>query len=344
MAPPRSLSRLAFATTCTLAMALLAACSTDGGESPSGRAGGMRVGFTQANFGNGWYEVQADGVEEEMGNLGHDVTVIGAEGNPQTQNSQVATFITQQMDGVVLNPTDPLAVGSSVAALQQAEIPFVLVNTSLDESLADAAYCYVAEDEVENARQVGVEMANALIEKYGSDATVKFLMVKGFPGDSNSTRRDTGFTEGYESVEGAPTLNRLEDVFGEFNADGAIGPVRAIATANPDLQAIFTVTDSMLPGLETALKGAGIWEDLTIVGYDARMSVVEQMVDNPDGPVIATVANRPHEQGAIGAQMLDKAMAGVPQDEACPGGNYFIEPELVTPENAAEYFNPDVPY
>jgi ribose transport system substrate-binding protein len=313
------------------------------GDKPAATSGG-KVGFAQANFGNGWYEVQAEGVKAEMKKLGYDVTVVSGGGKPLTQNSQIQTFITQGVKGVVMNPTDPRAVASSVAALKKAKIPFVLVNTSLDESLAGNAYCYVAEDEVENSRQIGIEMANVLSKKYGSSATVKALLVKGFPGDSNSARRDKGFKAGYASVAGAPKLNLLPDAFGEFNADGALGPVRSIATANPDLQAVFSVTDSMLPGIQTALKGAGIWEKVIIAGYDARMSIVKEMKDNPDGPIIATVANRPLEQGSVGSQMLDKAIKGIPQSEACPGGNHFLEPTLVTPATAAAYYKADVSY
>lgn len=325
-------------------MLAVTACGSEGSDTAgtgSGEKG--KIGFAQANFGNGWYEVQAEGVKSEMAKLGYGLTTVSGQGKPQTQNSQVQTFISQGVKGLVLNPTDPLAVGSSVKALKNAKIPFVLVNTSLDSSLAGYAYCYVAENEVENARQMGIEMAKALKSKNVS-GSVKALMVKGFPGDSNSSRRDKGFKEGYASVAGAPTLNWLPDVFGEFKADGAIAPVRSVATANPDLQVIFTVTDSMLPGIETALKGAGLWDKVTIAGYDARMSVVKQMMDDPDGPLIATVANSPFEQGVIGSQMLDKAINGVPQSEACPGGNYYLKPTVVTPANASQYYKADVPY
>lgn len=315
-------------------------------EAPSEAAAAVTgpVGFAQANFGNGWYEVQAEGVKAEMAKLGLPLTVVSGEGKPQNQNSQVQTFITQGIKGLILNPTDPLAVESSLKALKDANIPVVLVNTSVDESLVPLTYCYVAEDEVANAREIGIVMANALREKYGSDATVKFVMIKGFPGDSNSTRRDKGFTEGYASVTDAPKLDRLEDVFGKFNANDVVAPLRSVATANPDLQAIFTVTDSMLPGIQAATEGAGIWDKLTIGGYDARMSVVKQMADDPNGPIVATVANRPFEQGAIGAGILNQAMQGVPQSEACPGGNHFIKPTVVTPATAADYYNADVPY
>ncbi|GAA1567458.1 substrate-binding domain-containing protein [Dactylosporangium maewongense] len=346
MANGRSAGRARGAQVAAAAALVLAtaACGNGGGAGAAADSGGKgKIGFAQANFGNGWYEVQADGVKSEMAKLGYALTTVGGEGKPQTQISQVQTFISQGVKGLVLNPTDPLAVGSSIKALKDAKIPFVLVNTSLDPSLADKAYCYVAEDEVENARQMGIEMAKALKAK-NAPGPAKALMVKGFPGDSNSSRRDKGFKEGYASVAGAPTLNWLPDVFGKFNADGAIGPVRAVATANPDLQVVFTVTDSMLPGIETALKGAGSWDKVLIAGYDARMSVVKEMADSPNGPIIATVANSPYEQGVIGSQMLDKAIKGVPQSEACPGGNYFLKPTVVTPADASTYYKADSPY
>lgn len=330
------------------AVALTAAACSSAGTSATADAGKSpgkgAIGFAQANFGNGWYEVQADGAKAEAKKLGLPITVVSGEGNPQNQNSQVSTFITQGVKGLLLNPTDPLAVGSSLRALKAAGIPVVLVNTSVDPSLASLTYCYVAENEVENARQIGIAMANKLKDKYGSDATIKFVMVKGFPGDSNSSRRDKGFTEGYDSVTGAPKLKRLPDVFGKFNANDVVAPLRSVATGNPDLRAMFTVTDSMIPGIETATKGAGIWDKLVIGGYDARMSVVKQMADEPNGPIIATVANRPYEQGSTGLDILKKAVAGVSQSQACPGGNHFIPPTVVTPTSAASYYDAKTPY
>lgn len=320
------------------------ACGGGGPAAEPAQGGSAKIGFAQANFGNGWYEVQAEGVKDEMKKVAFEGSVVSAGGKPATQNAQIRTFITQGVKGVVMNPTDPRAVGPSVTALKQAKIPLVLVNASLDESLAGNAYCHVAEDEVKNSSQIGAEMAKVLLKKKGSGASVKALLVEGFPGDSNSARRKKGFLQGYSTVADAPKLDFLPSVYGHFNADGAVAPVRSIATANPDLEALFVVTDSMIPGVKTALEGAGLWDKVVIGGYDARMSIVEEMKNSPDGPIVATVANSPHEQGAVGIQMLKKALDGVPQDEACPGGEYYLPPTLVTPQTAANYYKADVPY
>ena len=345
------MARRRFVPVRTAQFAALAVCALTatacGGGGTAGepvQSSTTKIGFAQANFGNGWYEVQAEGVKDEMKNLGFEGSVVSGGGKPATQNSQIRTLITQGVKGIVMNPTDPRAVGPSVTALKQAKIPLVLVNASLDESLAGNAYCHVAEDEVKNASQIGAEMAKVMLKKKGSGATVKALLVEGFPGDSNSARRKKGFLEGYGSIPDAPTLDFLPSVYGHFNADGAVAPVRSIATANPDLEALFVVTDSMIPGVKTALEGAGLWDKVVIGGYDARMSIVQEMKESPDGPIVATVANSPHEQGAVGVQMLKKALDGVPQEAACPGGEFYLPPTLVTPETAAEYFKADVPY
>ena len=303
-----------------------------------------KIAFSQSNFGNEWWETQAKGAEAEIAKLGYEPTVISAQGDPVTQNGQVRTFITQKFGAVMLNPTAPQGLESSIAALKEAGIPLVTVNSPLSEDLLKDVYCYVSDDQVSNAAQVGAEMARVLMAKYGSDATIKYLLVAGLPGDLNALQREEGWNKGYASVDGAPKLEVLETVYGQWMADPVIGPVRAVATANPDLAAVFVETDSMMPGVETALKGAGIWDKVVIGGYDARMVVVEQMKDNPNGPIVATVANSPYEQGVVGAQMAEKAMMGVPQSEACPGGKYIMEPVLVTPATAGAYFKADVPY
>jgi len=303
-----------------------------------------KIGFSQSNFGNEWWETQAKGAKAEIEKLGYDPTVISAQGDPVTQNGQIRTFITQQFSAVIVNPTAPHGLEPGIAALKKAGIPLITVNSPLSEDLLKGVYCYVSDDQVANAALVGAEMANVLKKKYGESATVDYLLVAGYPGDLNAIQREQGWNQGYKSVAGAPKLNVLETVYGHWMADPVVAPVRAVATAHPNLAAVFVETDSMMPGVEAALKGVGIWEKVVIGGYDARMVVVAEMMKNPTGPIVATVANSPYEQGVVGVQMADKAIKGVPQSEACPGGKYIVKPILVTPTTAAKYYKPDQPY
>jgi ribose transport system substrate-binding protein len=331
-------------------LAVMAGCGSSDSGGSAGTATGdgakkdVTVGFAQANFGNGWYEVQVQGVKDEMAKLGYKVNVVSGGGDAQTQNSQIKNFILQGVDAVIMNPTDPKAVGASIAALKAKKIPLVTVNTPLDPSLASAPYCYVAEDEILNASKVGAEMAKVLKAKYGSDQPLKAVLIGGFPGDLNDVHRQTGFRKGYASVAGAPKLEELKRIYGHWQADQALAPTRSVATANPDLKAVFVMTDSMMPGVETALKAAGLWDKVVIAGYDGRMAILKEMKDNPKGPIITTVPNLPYDQGKLGAQMVGDALKGVPQSQACPGGVKRVGGPVYTTENAGKYYTPDRDY
>jgi ribose transport system substrate-binding protein len=295
-------------------------------------------GFTQANFGNGWYEVNAKAAKDETAKLGGMLSVVSAAGDPSTQNSQIHTFINKGLNGVIINPTDTQALASSLTALNTADIPFVLVNVAVTPDLVKKSYCYVTEDGSLNASMVGAEMARVLMKKYGPDQTVKLLEVVGFPGDIITKDRGGGFEKGYLSVQGAPKPEFLEPVYGHWQADYATGPVRSRVTATPDLAGIFVGTDSMIPGVRTALQSLNKWGQIPIGGYDGRMSIVKDIADGTGG-IIATVANRPETQGQVAADMLKQANDGVPKDTACPGNVHLVSPELVTPANAKSYYN-----
>lgn len=316
---------------------LLSGCASGGGA-PGSPDAEQKVGFAQGNFGNGWYEVNAEGATDAMESAGLTLDVVSGGGDPVTQNSQIANFITKQYTGLIINPTDPQALSKSFADLQNDNIPFVLVNAGVTPDLLAESYCYVTEDEKVNAGLVGAEMAKKMMADNPDASEVKLLLVLGYPGDTNSANREEGFKAGYASVAGAPAPDYLENVYGKWAADTAVAPVASVATGNPDLDGMFVATDSMLPGVQQALQGVDMWGKVAIAGYDGSMKVVGEMKDDPDYPVFATVANLPAEQGKVAADMLQKALDGVDKDTACPGNKFLVEPTLITQSNAASYF------
>jgi ribose transport system substrate-binding protein len=318
--------------------ALLFSGCASSGNSPESNPGGQKVGFAQGNFGNGWYEVNAEGATEAMKSAGLALDVVSGGGDSVIQNTQIANFITQGYTGLIINPTGPQALSKSFEDLQSNKIPFVLVNAGVMPDLLSMSYCYVTEDEKVNAGLVGAEMARKMMATHPNAASVKLLLVLGYPGDTNSANREAGFKQGYASVVGAPSANYLENIYGKWAADTAVAPVASVATGNPDLDGMFVATDSMLPGVQQALQGVGMWGNVAIAGYDGSMKVVADMKADATYPVFATVANLPAEQGKIAAEMLQKALDGVDKETACPGNRFLVQPTLVTQKNAATYF------
>jgi ribose transport system substrate-binding protein len=255
----------------------------------------------------------------------------------------VQTLLTQGMDVIIMNPHDPTGVSEAVNATKQDGVPLVVVNSNLSKELAANQFCYVAEDQTAVAESLGKSIAEEAKTKWGSEP-ITAVVVGGYSGETVTTLRGDGVVAGYESVEGAPPITYLPIRYGEWLPDKALNPVRDVATANPDLDVVFSLSDVMLPGIKQGLQDAGILDQVVIGTYDGQMSVVKEMMDNPDGPVQADASNEPYKMGATAVEKAVAAAKGETQDDVCPGSEFFIDTFIATPETAAQYYDPSRMY
>jgi ribose transport system substrate-binding protein len=298
----------------------------------------ITIGFAQRAFNNPWWVVQNSGVQAEAKKFGVHLLMADGGNDPVKQNSEIQNFIAQHVDAVIMNATDPRGVAPSLAALKRAHIPLVVVNSGLDPSLAGQQYCYVSENQVTNAAKDGKAMAEYLKKKYGSNVTLKAMMIGGFPTDLDTILRTKGIKQGYASVSGAPKLKFAPFVYGHWVSDQALAPIREEATANPDLKVVFLESDVMMSAAQSALKTLGLWNKVALTTYDGDMGTVKLMKENPSGPIIADAANVPYQQGTIGVDKAVDAVKGVPQSKSCRGGVDYLPTPLYTPQNAAKFY------
>jgi ABC-type sugar transport system substrate-binding protein len=340
---------LGAATLATAALVLSGcrASSGDAGTEDKASGDGLVIGWSQRGIsGSDWWKTLVEGGQAEADKIGAKIELLDANGDTVRQNADVQTLITKGVDVVVMNANDPIGVGPSVAALKAAGIPLVTVNSNLDESLVPDMFCYVAEDQGYTGSLAGEVAANKAIEKFGDSGEIKIVGIGGFPGDVLSDLRFNGFMEGFESVtkdHPGITINKLDTKYGEWKPDKALGPIRDVATANPDLKVVYSMSDVMNGGVVQGLQQAGLWGDgIILSSYDGGMVSVKEMMDDPTGPLQATASNQPWDQGATAVKM---ALAAYNDDtSACPDKTVFIDTTVVTPENAADYYVPEDTY
>jgi ribose transport system substrate-binding protein len=304
------------------------------------------IGFSQRRVaGSDWYKTLVAGATAEGEKLGVKVLVTDAGGDTVRQNSDVQTFITKGVDGVILNANDPRGVSQAVQALKKAGIPLVAVNSNLDPSLAADTFCYVAEDQVSTGAKAGKAMAEEVGKKYKPSDSIKLAIIGGYPGDVISDLRRSGFIQAYNDYfkdHPGPKTTELPMRFGHWLPDQALGPMRDIATANPDLKVVYSESDVMQAGIEQGLKQARVWDGILEASYDGQMSTIKEMIDNPDGPIRAIASNQPWDQGVTAMDMIVAAVKG--EKSACPGGVHYVDTVIVTPETAKTYYRPDKSY
>jgi ribose transport system substrate-binding protein len=181
-------------------------------------------------------------------------------------------------------------------------------------------------------------MAEEAKAKWGSEP-ITAVVVGGYSGETVTTLRGDGVVAGYESVADAPPITYLPIRYGEWLPDKALNPVRDVATANPDLDVVFSLSDVMLPGIKQGLQDAGILDQVVIGTYDGQMSVVKEMMDDPEGPVQADASNEPYKMGQTAVEKAVAAAKGESQDDVCPGSEFFIDTFIATPETAEQYYD-----
>lgn len=330
-----------------LALAMIAtACggSSDAGSSGTGTKADsgdtVTIGVSQRRLaGSDWWATLIQGMKDKAKELNAEIVVTDAGGDTVKQNSDVQTLITRGVDSLIINPHDPTGVGPAVAAAKSADIPLVVVNSNLSEELAASQYCYVAENQPEVAAGMGEAVAQEAKQRFGSDK-VKAVVVGGYSGETVTKLRGDGVTAGYANVPDAPEIEYLPVRYGEWLPDKALPQIRDVATANPDLDIVFSLSDVMLPGIKQGLKDAGILDKVIIGTYDGQMSVVKEMIDNPDGPVQVNASNEPYKMGQVAVEKAVAAARGEDRETVCPGGEFWIDTFLATPETAEQFYEP----
>jgi ribose transport system substrate-binding protein len=331
-----------------------AACgtSTSGATSGAGGGGGgsnaapassTLIGYSQRQIGgNAWYKTLITGAQTQAKTDGVTVKVADAGGDAVQQNSDIQTFIASGAKAVILNPADPTGLTSSIAALGQAKIPFVVVNSNLNDELQKKAFCYIAENQPVASEMVGKAMAEKMDQNGMAKGQLTGVVVGGFSGEVVTQIRYDGFMKGlneyFASKNETPKIKMLPTRYGEWAPDKPLGQVRDIATANPGLNFVFVEADVMLPGTLAGLKSAGL-SKFVVGGYNAQMSVIQDMMNNPNGPVQVEVSDGVLSQGQIAVQMAEAAIKG--DTSACPGGTHFVDSQIITPETAKAYYQPN---
>lgn len=308
---------------------------------------GLVIGWSQRGIsGSDWWKTMVAGGRAEADKLGAKLMVLDANGDTTTQNEDIQTLITEGADVVIINANDPIGVAASIKSLKRAGIPVVAVNSNLDPKLVPDIFCYVAENQFATGALAGHVIAEDALKKWGDNTTIKLGSIGGFPGDVISDLRFNGFMSGYNAVMSSHPGVKTTVIpmkFGEWKPDKALGPIRDLATANPDLKILDSESDVMLGGIIQGLKEAGLWNKGILLGsYDGGMNGIKEMVDDPKGPLQADASNQPWDQAVLAVKM---AVAAYDHDtKACPSKTNYVPTIVVTPATAAKYYNPKETY
>lgn len=278
----------AFAATAAAATVALSGCALTqgGGGDDEELVVGLAVANQQADFFNQIRQaVEARGEEE-----GVRVIVADAQGDPDTQVSQIQDFITQEVDAIIYIPAGATAASVPVRNAQQAGIPVITVDRNPEDAPGDT---FIATDSVAAATELGAWVA----EQTGG--TGEIGVIQGQIGTTPEIDRDTGFRAGIEGFAGLSIV--AEQASEQWAQDEGFDIATDMLQANPGITVFFGRADALALGAAAASRAAGR-DDILIVGFDGDVAGLEAV---RDGDLAATVTQPTR---AMGALALDSAV------------------------------------
>jgi ribose transport system substrate-binding protein len=304
-------------------LAAIAGCGDDD-ESEKASAGAkpdrVRVAVVMASLDNDFYVAQKDGVEAEAAKQ-PDAEVSVTAGRQRSSTDEVIGLIedamTKGVDAIAVNGSDTEPLLPVLERVIDEKIPLVLFDAPA-ESLKGRYTAYIGTDNRAGGEAGGQWLAEAMPE--GGRLGV-LLCVAGHP-------VTTARLEGFKSGLGDVPFKVVATADAESDRAKGRKVMEDMISAHPDLDAVFSTSDSHSLGALAALEAAR--KDPEFVSFDAQPEAVEAI---EAGKVLdASVA---WSARTIGSEAVKAAVAAARGED--------VEPETMVPvtvvdgDNAAEW-------
>ena len=245
-----------------------------------------KVGFAQTESNNPWRIAQTNSMKAEAEKLGYQLVYTDAAGSAAKQVADVNSMIAQGVDVIFLAPREEKPLIPAVMAAKKAGIPVILLDRSVDPSLAKAGEDYltfIGSNFVEEGKRVAEWLAK------NANGKSKIIELEGTTGSSPANDRKKGFDE---AIQAAGGFEIVASQTGDFARDKGRQVAEALLQAHPDADIIYAHNDEMAIGAIAALEAAGKvpGKDVLVLSIDCGKEAVQLVVD---GKIAAVVECNP---------------------------------------------------
>jgi ribose transport system substrate-binding protein len=272
------------------------------------------VALIMKSLANEFFSTMADGAKtHNLANADQYELIVNGirdERDLARQVSLVEEMIARDVDAIVIAPADSKALVSVLKRAVAADITVINIDNKLDDDVlksADLSIPFVGPDNRAGAKSVGDYLATQL---QPSDSVA---ILEGSPTAFNAQQRRAGF----EDAMNAAGMKIVSVQSAQWEMAKANTVAAAMLAEYPDLKAILASNDSMALGALAAVKAAGRFGDVKIVGFD-NISAVTQAVQ--EGKIVATADQHGDQLAVFGIQLALEILGGqaAPADKQTP--------------------------
>lgn len=286
----------------------------------------ITVGYAQVGHESDWRTANTQNFQDVFSaENGYELSFVDCDNQHDAQIEAVRSFITQELDYIIIAPIQSAGWDTVLQEAQDAGIPVIIADREIeaDASLYDAWVGTAPYDE-------GVTAGNWLAE-YLNGADANILVIEGSVGASAAINRTNGFKEVADTME---NWTILDSQSGDFTQEGGQEVMESyIKSYEGQFNVVVCQNDNEAYGAMDAMDAAGITYgvdgDVILISYDATHDGLQYTLD---GKINCDVECNPI-QAAVVADVIQKMEAG----EEYEPTTLVVDSAFVAPGIESEY-------
>lgn len=238
--------------------------STETTEKESKDSGEIKIGYSLKTVQEERWQRELDGCQKAADDLGVELLYQVANGDAQTQVSQIENLITQGIDVIMVTAVDAGALSNVLQEAADDGIKVLVYDQQLENTYGDA---FVGYSDYSN----GTLIAQILADK---DVSGNVVLLHG---DKSSGIEK--IIEGEKSIlEELDVEIVMEQYCTNWGAEAALGYAQnALAEQNNDIAAFVCMNDGIASGTIQALEEVGMDGKVVVTGMDCELTAVQRI-------------------------------------------------------------------
>nr|WP_246256974.1 ABC transporter substrate-binding protein [Pararobbsia alpina] len=231
----------------------------------------LKVGFAQTESNNPWRLAETKSFKDIASKCGWQMVMTDANSSAAKQVSDIRSMIAQKVDLLVFPPREEKPLAPVILEAKKANIPVILVDRNVDQSLAVAGKDYITFIGSDFIDQ-GKRSADWLIKATNGKANI--IELEGTTGASAANDRKKGFDD---AIASHPDMKIIASQSGDFARDTGRKVMETLLQAHPEVTAVYAHNDEMALGAIAAIKAAGKTpgKDIVLVSIDGTRGALE---------------------------------------------------------------------
>lgn len=296
------------------------------------------IAYVAGNMASAYFYCGPTETQKYLESLGCECLISDANADLATQVNQIENFITQGVDGIIINVADPPSgVSEALQKAAEAGIPVVAVDSMLDENFENYL-AFVGSDNYGLGYTCGAAAAEHVKELYGS-VTGTCCIFDGVEGNAVGEAVYEGFWDGVASVQEDHTLEEVSHLYGgAWTEEAGLQMAEDMLVANEHIDVMFAISDPFLMGALTACERAGR-DEMFMCGRNGSKVALEAI---KNGSMIQFISCQdPVGMGMIAADLLLSYLENGTLPEA---RILHLEPIEASVDNINEVYDPNLPF